>query len=127
MDDFVPINQLERALVNVQAGHIGMPNFLGLFSRSDIAVPSAGEVRPDWDGFQPLLFNKNGVEMVACFTSAERIGSFGRTAPYCLSIKGTEFMRRMPPGYGLVVNPGYPAGFDIHPDGLRRIVTEFAG
>jgi len=95
-----------------------------LFSKSEISVPSAAEVMADGGGFQPLLFKKNGAQMVACFTAMARIGSFADQTPYSLTIKGSELLRRIPAGYGLVVNPGQEVGFDVSPDGLKRIFGE---
>ncbi|MBA3940099.1 MAG: hypothetical protein C0520_02690 [Sphingopyxis sp.] len=103
-----------------------MPNFLRLFSESDVIVPSGSEIMPDGSGFQPVLFDKGGTQMVACFTAMERIGDFSRLAPYCLSINGSEFLQGIPDGYGLVVNPGQSVGFDVTPEGLRQIVVDFA-
>jgi hypothetical protein len=81
---------------------------------------------PDGSGFQPLLFDKNNVKMVACFTSKERIGEFAKMAEYFLLLQGREFLKRIPPQYGLVINPGQTVGFDITPEGISRIVKDFA-
>jgi hypothetical protein len=124
--DFIPVNVLESELEGARAGRSSMPDFLRLFSESDLIVPSGSEIMPDGSGFQPVLFDKGGTEMVACFTAMERIGDFSRLAPYCLSIRGSEFLQRIPAGYGLVVNPGQSVGFDVTPDGLRQIVAELA-
>lgn len=125
MTNFTPTNALESELDRVQSGRSSMHEFLRLFSQSDLTVPSGCEVMPDGSGFQPLLFNKDGVQMVACFTAMERICDFADLAPYSLTIRGGEFLRRIPAEYGLVVNPGQPAGFDVTPDGLRQIIAEF--
>lgn len=126
MADFTPVNALETALEGARAGRSSMPDFLRLFGNAEIVVPSGSEIMPDGSGFQPVLFDKGGTQMVACFTAMERIGDFSRLAPYCLTITGSEFLQRIPPGYGLVVNPGQSVGFDVTPDGLRQIVAELA-
>ena len=91
-----------------------------------VAVPSATEILEDGSGLQPLLFPKNGVQMLACFTDKSRIGEFSSLAPYCLVLKGHDLLRRMSPGFGLVVNPGTPTGFDVPPQGVAKIVKDFA-
>lgn len=126
MAGFVPMNELELSLENARAGQIPMPDFIRTFVESDLAVPSGGEIMSDGSGFEPLLFDKGGIKMVSCFTAKERIGSFSERAPYCLVINGKEFLRRLPPDYGLVINPGHSVGFDISPEGISRIVSEFA-
>lgn len=103
-----------------------MPAFLRTFVDSELIVPSGSEVKPDGSGFQPLLFDKEQVKMVGCFTDRKRIGDFSKMTPYFLAIIGKEFLRRMPPGYGLVINPGLSIGFDISPAGVSRIVGGFA-
>lgn len=124
MIDFTPINSLERELQKAQSGQSSMLDLLRLFSSSNIFVPSGGEVMPDGSGFLPLLFGKEGVQMVACFSAMERISQLAERAPYCLAMKGGEFLRRIPAGYGLVVNPGQSVGFDVGPEGLKRIVRD---
>lgn len=121
---FQPANELETALVRAQSGGTPMEDFLKLFVTADIAVPSGGEITRDGQGFQPLLFDKEGTPMVACFTALGRAGRFAHQTPYCLQIKAGEFLRRIPSGHGLVVNPGESVGFDIAPDGIQRIVAE---
>ena len=125
MQEFSPINELEIALVEVRSGRLSMPEFMNVFIGSDLSVPSGSEVMANGDGFQPVLFDKNSVKMVACFTAMERLGRIADLAPYCLTIKGMEFLRRVPPGHGLVVNPGQSVGFDISPEGLSIIVKSF--
>jgi hypothetical protein len=127
MTDFIPLNALESALESARAGRSSLPDFFSVFAESDIVVPSGSELMSDGSGFQPLLFDKEGVQMVTCFTAMERIGEFSRVTPYCLKIKGDEFLLRIPVEYGLVVNPGQSVGFDVPPSGVREIIAEFAG
>jgi hypothetical protein len=125
LSQFIPQNELEVALEKTHSGRLAMPDFLQVLVESDLAVPSGSEIMADGSGFQPLLFDKEQVKMVACFTAKERLGSFVSLTPYCLVIKGREFLRRVPPEYGVVVNPGQPVGFDISPEGLSQIVRDF--
>jgi len=119
-------NELEIALDRARRGLIAVSQFLAVFARSDLAVPSGAAVMPDGGGFQPVLFDKNKIKMVACFTSRDRIGEYAAIAPYCLMICGWEFLRRVPDHYGVVINPGLPLGFEIAPEGLPKIVKDFA-
>jgi len=50
-----------------------MPDFFHMLAKSDLAVPSVSAVEPDGSGFQPLLFDKEGVQMIACFISGDSI------------------------------------------------------
>jgi hypothetical protein len=96
--NFIPLNALESALESVRRGRCSLPDFFGVFVEFDIFVPSGGELMSDGHGFQPLLFDKEGVQMVACFTAMERIGEFASLAPHCLRFKGGEFLPRLPVG-----------------------------
>jgi hypothetical protein len=125
MTQFTPQNAIETALVQTQAGLLPMHEFLALLMISDIAVPSGNEIAADGTGFQPLLFSKDGVQMVACFTDRNRVKSFASMAPYCLVMKGKKFFSRLAPKFGVVVNPGETVGFDIPPTGVKRIVADF--
>ena len=89
-------------------------------------MPSAAEVMKDGSGFESLLFTKEQVRMLACFTDKARIGEFTSLTPYCLVMKGRELLRRIPLGYGLVVNPGTKEGFDISPEGIAKILQDFS-
>ncbi len=124
MKEFRPLNELELALDQAQGGRLGVSELMRVLLSSKLAVPSAEEVMADGSGFSPLLFNKNGVQMLACFSDKSRVGEFADMTPYCLMMQGRELLRRMPPGYGLVINPGLAVGFDMTPDGILRIVSE---
>jgi hypothetical protein len=119
------LSNLEAALDQTRKGHLPFTEFLQMFLKSDIAVPSAAEVMEDGSGFEPLLFPKEQVQMLACFTDKTRIGDFTSLTPYCLMMKGRELLLRIPSGYGLVVNPGTEIGFDISPDGIAKILKDF--
>ena len=112
-------------MVEAQTGTTDIRKVITALIQSELSVPSGDEVMQDGSGFQPLLFPKEDVQMVACFTDRSRIGEFASMAPYFLQLNGGDFLRRLPAGYGLVVNPGQSVGFDISPEGIERIVSEF--
>lgn len=122
---FTPLNDFEAILEKAQAGEIPQRELIAGLIVAKMALPSAGNVQSDWSGFQPLLFDKNGVPMLACFSSKERISEYVDIAPYCLLVIGGEMLSRLPVGYGIVVNPGQSIGFDIPPDGVAEIVADF--
>jgi hypothetical protein len=124
-EEFVPVNEFEAELLKAKQGISPMQAFLRIFVSSEISVPSGTEVMEDGSGFTPLLFLKDNVQMLACFSEKRRIGSFAAMAPYCLVIKGGDLLRRIPPEYGLVINPGQQVGFEISPEGITKIVRDF--
>lgn len=125
MSEFTPKNNFETKLTQVQQGLGSMPDLLKSLLVAEVVVPSAAEVMDDGSGFQPLLFPKGEVQMLACFSSKELVGDFAEMAPYCLVMQGKDVLLRLPSNYGLVLNPGQKIGFDISPEGIAKIVSEF--
>jgi hypothetical protein len=124
-DSFSPLNDFESKLIQAQRGEVPVSEFMASLVSADLALPSASEVQQDWSGFQPLLFSKDGVPMLACFSAKERLTAYADMTPYCLLVKGGQLLRRMPQGHGLVINPGQSIGFDISPEGIAKIVADF--
>ena len=119
------MSTLESILVQARDGHATMKELLSALMVADVVLPSGSEVLSDGSGLAPLLFTKEAVQMVACFTDRSRIGEYAKMTPYYLAMKGAQFLRGIPAGCGVVVNPGQEYGFDISPDGLKRILSEF--
>lgn len=127
MKEFRPVNDFENTLLRAQRGEMPLGSFFRMLVGSRLAVASGQEVKADGSGFQPLLFDKEGVQMVAAFTDKCRLSIFSEKAPFCLEIDGIELLKRMPSDYGLVINPGYEVGLDISPSGIKEIVNDFGG
>lgn len=124
---FVPMNELESMLVQAKNGQAPVSDLIRALVDSDVALPSRSEVLADGKGFEPLLFSKEKVQMVACFTDKSRIGEYVKMTPYCLVMKGKDFLRGLPSGHGVVINPGQEVGFDISPDGVSEVLNDFPG
>ncbi len=124
MSDFNPENLLESALLSANKGRLGPELLLGILISSDIVIPSTHEANSDGSGLQPLFFEKEGLGMVSAFTSFGRIGNLSKQAPYALVLKGIDLLRRLPPEYGVVVNPGNKVGFELKPEGVRKLLHE---
>ncbi len=124
VEKLIPENELEEMLVKAQENKINFEDFIEYFLNADISIPSESEVMPDGTGLSPLLFEKNGVQMLSVFTALSRVNLFKDKTSYCLSMKGREFLARIPPEFGLVVNPGFDKGFDIPPSGLKKLTRK---
>lgn len=122
MPSFTPLNDLESTLIQVRGGKVSMRDLMKVLVTSDVVLPSGAEVFADGSGLEPLLFSKEKVQMVTCFTDKSRIGEYVKVTPFCLVMKGESFLRGIPAGYGVVINPGQEFGFDISPDGVRKIL-----
>jgi hypothetical protein len=121
-----PLNDLERLLLDSRAGRATVEGLLRALVAADLYVPSATEIKEDGSGFAPLLFdNLNGNPLAAVFTDPERAKAHASRAKYLLQINGRELFRRLPAGYGIVINPGHRLGMEIQPYGVEAIVRDF--
>lgn len=127
MKEFLPKGDLEIAMMKAKAGLLPFADMLSLFLNARIVVPSAAKVNADGTGFQPLEFSKENVKMLGCFTNSERIDDFSKITPYYIEVTGAQLLRQLPADRGLVVNPGWLVGFDISPQGVAKILTDFSG
>ena len=122
----IPSNPLETALVATKKGEMPLAEFLAKLLDSDIAVPSATEIQADGSGLRPLQFDKEGTAMVAVFSNLDRAKKFEGSAQYALTINTRAFLSGLSREAGVVVNPGYADGLDISPEGIRKILRDFA-
>jgi hypothetical protein len=125
MEEFHPQNSLEEALKDTQAGLMPVKIFLGAMLASDIAIPSVAEVRADGTGLVPLIYEREGVSRVAVFTDKDRAGRVSNQASFLLVMKGFSFLKRVPAGFGLVINPGYPVGLEMTVEGVSNLKRDF--
>lgn len=122
-----PANDLERLILDSRAGRAPVENLLRALVAADLYVSSATEIKDDGSGFTPLLFdNQAGNLLTAVFTDPSRATAHAGRAKYLLRLKGRDLFRRLPAGYGLVINPGHPVGMEIQPFGVEAIVRDFA-
>jgi hypothetical protein len=121
----VPSNALESSLVSAMQGALSLREFLRVLLHSRVVFPSTTEVMPDGSGMSPLIFDKEGEQMLAVFTSFERAQRFSDSVKFCLEMDGHQFVCRLPAGYGVVLNPGWTAGCEIPPSGVVDLARDF--
>lgn len=124
MNEFLPLNELEFGLLAAKCNEISISEFVRKLVASDLALPTAAEVQEDGTGFVPILFDKQGTKMLAAFTDKVRASQLEHVAKYCLVMNGLSVLRRVPPSYGLVINPGLEVGFELSADGIVEIVRD---
>ena len=100
--------------------------FMKAFVASDVVLLTGSLVTPDGSGFDPLLFDKQGTLHVAVFTHMERVGFHSQQAPHTIRMQMLEVLKRVPGGYGVVVNPGTSLGLELSPTGIGEILKDFA-
>ena len=126
MTEFIPMNELERALIQARTAALPLKAFFGLLLSSNLAVPSITSVNADGTGLAPVVYEREGISRVGVFTDKERAEVVKDHAGYVLVTSGYDFLRRIPKGYGLVVNPGYAVGFEMTPDGMAGMLQDLS-
>lgn len=126
MTDLPPQTPIETLLQTAMSGTLPIGAFMQAFVASEVVLLTGSLVTPDGSGFDPLLFDKQGTLHVAVFTDPARVGHHAEQAPHTLRWLMLDVLRRVPGGYGVVVNPGTSLGFEISPAGIGEILKDFA-
>jgi len=126
MTDLTPLTPIEALLQSAMDGKTPIGAFMKAFVASDVVLLTGSLVTPDGSGFDPLLFDKQGTLHVAVFTHMERVGFHSQQAPHTIRMKMLEVLKRVPGGYGVVVNPGTSLGLELSPAGIGEILKDFA-
>ena len=121
LSDFQPENEVEFAVVDTKNGVRTIDELIDIVADADLYISSKAEVQRDWSGFDPLLLEESGNPLVAAFSSPSRPSLHRDMAEYILQIKGREFLLRLPPRYGVVLNPGYITQLIISPTALSDL------
>ncbi|NYF35949.1 SseB family protein [Stenotrophomonas sp. JAI102] len=126
MNDAAPQTPIETLLKTAMDGQLPIGLFMKAFVASEVVLLTGSLVTPDGSGFDPLLFDKQGVLHVAVFTDMCRVGFHSQQAPHTIRMLMLEVLKRVPGGYGVVINPGTSLGFEISPSGVGEILKDFA-
>jgi len=116
---FEPESDIEQRILDVQAQTYSADALMREMANHDLYVPSTGDVREDGSGFVPVLQDQGGMKFVTVFTALSRLPR--GLADYLLKAKAGVFFRRLPPGYGVIFNPGYDAQLLLPPDGVAML------
>ncbi|MEN5266608.1 SseB family protein [Stenotrophomonas sp. TWI587] len=126
MNDAAPQTPIETLLKTAMDGQLPIGLFMKAFVASEVVLLTGSLVTPDGSGFDPLLFDKQGVLHVSVFTDMSRVGFHSQQAPHTIRMLMREVLKRVPGGYGVVINPGTSLGFEISPSGVGEILKDFA-
>jgi len=75
--------------------------------KSYLFIASKSEVKPDGSGFDPLLLAQGDAPLVAVFSSGPHATLHRDAASCVVRMTAVEFFRRIPPDFGIILNPGY--------------------
>ena len=102
---FAPETPIEHRILAAQRGDLSGDALLREIAASNLYIPSKDEVQEDGRRVQPVLLEMEDETYVAVYTALSRAPR--DMAPYLLQTVGSHFFLRLPPGYGVMVNPGY--------------------
>lgn len=125
-----PVSALEDALEAGRRGTLSLEEVLGVLLGSSVVVPSAGEVGDDFAGFVPVIFDRDGTQMLAVFSDPSRASAVAHVAGFAVSMPVGDLVAFMRRDHGIVLNPGHELGLEILPDvvdALRRAARGRAG
>jgi hypothetical protein len=119
--EVIPGPELEELIARAMQGE--RLDVIEAMLRSQLVVPSGGEIGPNFEGFVPVLFDRDGTPMLAVFTSLERTTPVTKLAKYAITMTGRDLVIRMPGGHGIVLNPGHDVGLEILPEAIETILA----
>lgn len=91
--------------------------------RTQLVVPSGGDVGPGFEGFVPVLFDRDGTPMLAVFAALERMSTVTHLAKFAITMSGRDVVTRLPGEHGIVLNPGHDIGLEILPEAVETIIA----
>ena len=125
MQEFTPENLLEHAVQDAKLGSLRLETLFDVIADANLLIASRTEVQANGTGFTPLLLEKDGAPFVAAFSSFSRATLHREAAEYVLQMNGREFFLRLPPEYGVMLNPGFVVQLAITCDAARDLRTRF--
>jgi hypothetical protein len=113
--EFHPENELEQVILDAKGGSLDVPEFMSVALRSTlyILIRSEVQVEQKYNELAPLLVGQGDHRLVAVFSSPSRASFHGQVATFVLEIDGSDFFQRLPPTYGVSLNPGYSAELSV--------------
>lgn len=117
-------------MLEAQAGRLAVGDFLDVLVSSQVFMLLDKEIDSDaWDDSASVmvLSNRNGVPMLAVFTSAERAVGWPAQLPqfgFGLLADFRWLLRGVGAGVGIVVNPGLSVGLELAAERVTELRTE---
>ncbi len=129
MNDFSPANHLEEKLLAMYRKEIKITQFLDIMLDSNVAILTEQEVGSPGADFKPLtILSSLQFTVVAAFSSLERAEEAKSRYPgflFATEVDTCELLRSIGENLGFALNPGWPMGFELSPDGLLQMMYRF--
>jgi hypothetical protein len=129
--EFKPNNPLEEKLLAMYRKEIKITDFLDILLDSQVIILADKDVDitgPDMN-FKPLaITSPMKYNVLATFSSVERAQAAVSRYPeyaFAVSVDTSWFLQRAFENVGFALNPGWPFGFELSPDGLQQMLIRF--
>ena len=119
LQPFTPETAIEHRILAAQKGELSGDALLREIAAANLYIPSRDEVQEDGSRFQPVLHDLEGQSCVAVYTALSRAPR--DEAPHMLQAVGSHFFLRLPPGYGVMINPGYAVEILVPAHGVAAL------
>jgi hypothetical protein len=131
MSEFKPNNPLEEKLLAMYRKEIKITEFIELLLDSQVIILADRDVDisiPDAH-FNPLaITSPMGYSVLATFSSIERANAVASRHPdfgYAVAVDTSWFLSKAYENVGFALNPGWPFGFELPPEGLQQMLVRF--
>ena len=129
--EFKPNNPLEEKLLALYRKEIRIIEFLELLIESQVVILADRDVdisRPSMY-FNPLaITSPMGFDVLVTFSSLERAkAALARYPKYpcAMAVNTKWFLQGAYENAGFALNPGWPFGFELAPEGLQQMLLRF--
>jgi SseB protein N-terminal domain len=122
---FEPENDIEHQILNARDEGLSGDALMRQIAEAELFIPSMNDVKADGSGFKPVLLEQNDLAFVAVFTAMSRQPK--GMAPTMMRTGGKHFFLRLPPGYGVIFNPGYDAEILLPAHGAQALKRDLQG
>jgi hypothetical protein len=110
-----------------QRGDASLEQVMRVFRDWPLIVPSGKDFSGDASDFRPVVYDRDGVPMMALFTSPDRLHSVAELSPFWTTLAGSAVLSGAAPGTGFVINPGSTLGMEITPDAVAHFADAATG
>jgi len=125
---FEPMNELEQALAQAQAGRMEVTAFMHhlLASPVFVLIDKDLDAQGRWDdAATPLILgSSSGNSVLVIFTSPERSGGWPERHPqfrFGLFVDFRWLLEGVADGVGIIINPGSAVGLEVPPSGVDQL------
>jgi hypothetical protein len=113
--------ELDQLLQSYKAGDTPRLEMVSKLVALPIILPSASEIDDAGAGYQPLVFDRMGTDMVAAFSNEALAQKYADSHPHLNSITAGAFIELLKPEVGLVLNPHEDTSLEMVPDFLNKL------